>query len=144
MRITKKHTNKHLFSKNQPLCRFFHRVAMSVYLSPFHVFFQCGPWTVSARALSPKNGEVFRIGHNPPPALIFAWTESALVWSPKNGEVFQIIYFFADKSCNISKILSVLLSASVKRFFVFCMRDFLFLFRDFIIYYIFYKIKNLN
>ena len=35
-----------------------------------------------------------------------------------------IIIFFLDKSCNLSKIVSVLLSASVERFFVSHMRDF--------------------
>ena len=35
-----------------------------------------------------------------------------------------IYFFFWDKSCNLSKIVSVLLSASVKRFFVSRMQDF--------------------
>ena len=44
---------------------------MSVYLwlclSPFHVIFLRGPWTESALAWSPKNGEVFQIRRNLPP-----------------------------------------------------------------------------
>ena len=40
------------------------------------------------------------------------------------GGLIFILFFFVDKSPNLSKIVSVLLSASVKRFFVFRMQDF--------------------
>ena len=37
---------------------------------------------------------------------------------------FKLFFFLLDKSCNLSKIVAVLLSASVEIFFVFRMRDF--------------------
>ena len=46
---------------------------------------------------------------------------------PSHGAVastFFFLFFFKDKSCNLSKIVSVLRSASVERFFVSRMRDF--------------------
>ena len=38
--------------------------------------------------------------------------------------LFFLFFFLSDKSCNLSKIVPVLLSASVERFFVSRMRDF--------------------
>ena len=73
-------------SKHRPLGQFFHRVAMSVYISvPFSSnFFRPLIGPTSTRRRRTKRG----------------------------------------KTRNLSKIVLVLLSASVKRFFVSCMRDF--------------------
>ena len=43
-------------------------------------------------------------------------------------------FFFKDKSWNLSKIVSVLLSASVRRFFVSCKQDFFFSFYIYFFY----------
>ena len=57
----------------------------------------------------------------------FDWWTTAFVdqfVEPKNEEIFRID-LKKKKSCNLSKIVSVLLSASVERFFVSRMQDFL-------------------
>ena len=56
------------FSKIRPIGQFFHRVAMSVYLS-----------------VCPLSRNFFCVDR----VRIFAWTESALAWSPTNGEVLR-------------------------------------------------------
>ena len=85
-----------VFSKNRPLGRFFHRIAMSVALYPFHVIF-------------------FRLVICPPPRNKGGGGNHATLF---------YFYFFQDKSRNLPKIVSVRLSASVEIFFVSRMRDF--------------------
>ena len=55
-----------------------------------------------------------------------AWTRRVDAWTRQPPNFFFLFFFFLlDKSCNLSKIVSVLLSGSVEIFFVSRMRDFL-------------------
>ena len=62
---------------------------------------------------SPKNGDVFRM--HPPPL--------KAPWRGRGGFGFNYFFYFYN-SRNVYKIVSVLLSASVKRVGVSCTRDF--------------------
>ena len=135
--------------KESALGQFFHRVAMSVYVPVYisvyiYVPFSCNffawkNWSYYTRgaglitlvelvllhAWSPsyythgalKTGGVCRA------SIAHVWSRCVDAWTRQP----PLFYFFLVKLCNLSKIVSVLLSASFKRFFVSRMRDFSYL-----------------
>ena len=85
----------------------------------------CTPENLTRRILSWDTESVFHKYGTRRYQLIYFWVQflqKDLCYSPS----FLFLYLFLDKSHNLSKIVSVLLSASVERFFVSLMQDFFF------------------
>ena len=120
---------------------------MSVYMSPFHVIFlrgirqalacnktgtSIGHASILLHAWSPKNEmwvqSVHRPRVDPSRGRVDAWMRGRVDTSTARFFYF----FFFDKSCNRLKIVSVLLSALVERFFVSHKHDFFLIFFTFL------------
>ena len=117
------------FSKYLPLGRFFHRVAISrpgyIYISqsPFHViFFEASHWPSDIMIRSRSFPRVFLGFSRGFPGVFPGFSQGFPNVFPGFSRYFPRV--FPDKSHNLLKIVSVLLSVSVQRFFVSRMRNF--------------------